>query len=220
MRLGLITYLLAAFFAASVAHGDSIAISGPAIVRELNFARQNPSLYAGYIEEMRGHFNDNVYALAGNTKFRTREGVRALDEAVRFLQRAQPQAPLAVSDGMCRAAADHCADQANGRMGHKGSDWSSPGQRISKYGGWQGAWGENISYGRNSARGIVLALIIDDGVRGRGHRKNIFNSTYNVAGAAYGPHAIYGSVCSIEFAGGFADKSELRGANTSSVGNL
>jgi hypothetical protein len=64
---------------------------------------------------------------------------------------------------------------------------------------------ENITYGRHGAREIVLALIVDDGVRGRGHRKNIFNPTYDVAGAAYGPHARFGSVCSIDFASGYAE---------------
>ena len=52
-----------------------------------------------------------------------------------------------------------------------------------------------------------MALIIDDGVRGRGHRRNIFNANYNAAGAAYGPHARYGSVCSIDFVSGYADGS-------------
>jgi len=196
------------YLAIVVVRADSIAVSGPAIVREMNLARQNPALYASHVEEMRGHFNGTALVLPGKTMLRTREGVRALDEAVRFLQTARPQLPLAVSEGMSRAAADHCADQAGGKLGHSGSDWSSPAQRISRYGGWHGRWGENIAYGKRTARDIVLALIIDDGVRGRGHRKNIFNSTFNVAGAAYGPHATYGSVCSIEFAGSFSDARE------------
>ena len=50
-----------------------------------------------------------------------------------------------------------------------------------------------------------MALIVDDGVRGRDHRRNIFNPNYNAAGAAYGPHARYGSVCSIDFASGYAE---------------
>jgi uncharacterized protein YkwD len=71
-------------------------------------------------------------------------------------------------------------------------------------------WAENITYGRHSAREIVLALIVDDGVHGRGHRKNIFNPTYDVAGAAYGPHARFGSVCSIDFASGYAENRFVR----------
>jgi hypothetical protein len=68
----------------------------------------------------------------------------------------------------------------------------------------------DIAYGRHTAREIVLALIVDDGVRDRGHRKNIFNPTYNVAGAAYGSHARFGSVCSIDFASGYAENRLVR----------
>jgi hypothetical protein len=74
-------------------------------------------------------------------------------------------------------------------------------------------WAENIAYGRRTAREIVLALIVDDGVRGRGHRKNIFNPTYNVAGAAYGSHARLGSVCSIDLASGYAENGFVRAAS-------
>ena len=94
---------------------------------------------------------------------------------------------------MCKAAADHCADQAVGRRGHDGSDQSNPEARISRYGNWGGAWGENIAYGKHSARDIILALIIDDGQPARKHRKNIFSAKFNYAGAAYGPHAVFGT---------------------------
>ena len=97
-------------------------------------------------------------------------------------------------------------------MGHCGNHGSDPGNRISRYGVVSQGWAENIAYGRHTAREIVLALIVDDGVRGGGHRKNIFNLTYNVnvAAAAYGSHARFGSVCSIDFASDYAENRLVR----------
>jgi len=80
--------------------------------------------------------------------------------------------------------ADHCREQAGGATGHYGNHGSDPGNRMSRL--WRGkqGWAQNIAIGRHTAREIVLALIVDDCVRGRAHRKNIFNPTYNVAGAS------------------------------------
>ncbi len=102
---------------------------------------------------------------------RTREGTRGLDEAIRFLRRAQPLPLLNYSAGMSQAAFEHVLDQTGGALGHAGSDRSNPATRLNRHGAWSGAWGENISYGKTSAREIVVALIIDDGQRARKHRK-------------------------------------------------
>jgi uncharacterized protein YkwD len=185
-------------------------VSAVAVVREMNLARTNPAQYAAFVDEMRAYFRGDLLVMPGRMALRTKEGIAALDEAIRFLRRAQPQRPLIISPGMCRAAADHCADQLGGRRGHDGSDRSSPGDRLSRYGTWSMHWGENVSYGKSTAREIVLALIIDDGLRGRKHRQNIFNPNFSYAGAAYGPHAVYRSVCSIEFAAGFVEHGSTR----------
>jgi uncharacterized protein YkwD len=194
----------------AASESDGNGVSGRAVIREMNLARTNPAQYATFIEELRTHFRGNVLVLPGRTMLRTKEGVSALNEAIHFLRSVQPQAPLTLSSGMCRAAAEHCTDQAGGSMGHAGSDWSNPADRMNRYGQWGIIWGENISYGKSSARDIVLALIIDDGLRGRKHRKNIFNPAFAYSGAAYGSHARYRSVCSIEFAGSFAERGESR----------
>ncbi len=83
--------------------GEGDTASGSAIVREMNLARQNPALYAGYVEELRTHFQGDLLVLPGRIPFRTKEGTRALDEATRFLRSTQPQAPLSFSPGMSRA---------------------------------------------------------------------------------------------------------------------
>ncbi len=207
MRSWAITFLflLAAFQACYAGSSRPPAGTGPAVVREMNRARQHPEIYASYLIEMRGQFQGKNLVLPGRPVLRTREGVAAVDDAIRFLRRAKPLAPLAFSEGMARAAAEHVAEQAGGGMGHRGFGGSDPGERLSRHGTWSGRWGENISYGKSTAREIVLALIIDDGLRARKHRKNIFNPAFSVAGAAVGPHARYRTVCSIDFAGGYAE---------------
>jgi uncharacterized protein YkwD len=202
---------LAGFLTVKSNASESDSVNGSAIVEEMNFARQQPAAYAEHIQELRAHFNGRYVDLPGHTRYYTKEGTRALDEAIRFLRSARPEQPLAFSPGLSRATADHCADQVDGSIGHDGHDRSNPGIRISRYGVWTGAWGENIAYGKTSARDIVLALIIDDGIAGRKHRKNIFNSKFNTAGAAYGPHARYRSVCTIDFAGGYVERGHGTG---------
>ena len=172
---------------------DPSDLSPGAIIREINLARQNPHLYAEFVAESR--------------PLHQIEHGRAVDEAVRFLKHAKPLPPLSLSAGMSRAAADHCAEQADGQTGHFGNGNSSPGDRINRYGTWGISYGENISYGERSARTIVLQLIIDDGVQSRGHRKNIFNPKFTTAGVAYGPHARYRTVCTADFAGSYAERS-------------
>lgn len=201
-------FLFAADPTLSVAIPDRV--TGAAIIHELNLARQNPALYATLLEQRRQNYSGGVYLLPGNVRLRTHEGIRALDDAIRFLHGAKAQPPLTLSPGLCLAAADHCREQAGGAMGHCGNHGSDPGSRISRYGVVSQGWAENIAYGCPTAREIVVALIVDDGVRGRGHRKNIFNTTYNVAGAAYGSHARFGSVCSIDFASGYAENRLVR----------
>ena len=187
--------------------------SAGAVIREMNLARQSPSLYAGFIEEVRARMSGNAMVLPGGTRIRTKEGTAAVDEAIRFLRNTQPQAPLTYSPGLSRAAADHCADQAGGGFGHTGRDASRAGERMSRYGTFSGSWGENISYGKSSARDVVIALIIDDGLHARKHRKNIFNPNFNFAGAAFGQHARFGTMCSMDFAGGYAERGQ-ESANT------
>jgi uncharacterized protein YkwD len=186
--------------------GSSESVAARAVISEINLARTHPAQYAALIQERRSHFQNNMLVRPGHVMLRTREGTGALDDAIRFLLHATPLSPLALSPGMCRAAADHCADQAGGRTGHKDRDWSGPGERLNRYGRWSTLAGENVAYGERSAREIVMALVIDDGVRGRGHRKNIFNPMFAFAGAACGPHARYRSVCSIEFAAAYAER--------------
>jgi hypothetical protein len=218
MRRLLILVLLSVLLSDGMAHAATknrprLSSSAGEMVREMNLARQHPDVYAANLEELRGCFRGNILLLPGGTILRTREGIGAVDEAIRFLRRTRPLAPLTFSPGISFAAAEHVADQASGAFGHAGSDRSDAGERMNRHGTWSTLWGENISYGKSTARDVVIALIIDDGLRGRKHRKNIFNRDFHFAGAAAGPHARYRTVWSIDFAGGYVEN----GAETSSL---
>jgi cysteine-rich secretory family protein len=195
----------------AAANTSKAGTDGASVIREMNFARQHPDLYASILEARRSHYRGNLFVQPNGALLRTKEGMAGLDDAIGFLRRTRPLSPLHLSRGISMAAAEHVADQAGGGFGHGGSDRSDPASRMNRHGTWSIHWGENVSYGKSTAREIVTALIIDDGLRGRKHRANIFNSTFNYAGAALGPHMRFHTVCSIDFAGGYAERGEVTG---------
>lgn len=176
------------------------------IFQELNLARQNPQKYATFLEQEKPYYVGNFIKRHGEPTIITKEGVSAVDEAIRFLKKAKPVARLEYSAGMSRAAMDHVQDQGRrGTLGHRGSDGSEPAERVNRYGEWRWTVGENISYGSDAARDIVMGLIVDDGVPSRGHRDNIFNPKYRIIGIACGDHKTYETMCVMTFAGEFIE---------------
>lgn len=187
---------------AGVSHARNSLERG--VIEELNLARTRPRLYADFIKEYRKLYKGNYMYFPGRSvRIATSEGVGAVDEAIRFLRNQKSLAPLNPSQGLAEAAADLVEDQrSSGETGHYGRQSGSMSSRIERYGQWQGGIGENISYGFKEPRLVVIQLIVDDGVRNRGHRKNIFNPAFRRAGAACGTHSEYGSMCVIDFAVG------------------
>jgi uncharacterized protein YkwD len=174
------------------------------ILAEINLARTAPQQYAQIVSSQ-----------APAPLNATSE--RAVTEAVRFLQKARPLPALTASAGMTSSAQSHVMDVGpTGKRGHRGSNGSQPWDRMSRYGKWFGRVGENIDYGMHDARLTVIRLIVDDGVSSRGHRKNIFNQDFHVAGAASGPHAAFGAMCVIDFATAFVEASGRVATRTTS----
>jgi len=177
------------------------------VIIELNRARSNPAGYAKKLADFKEHYVGNYIYFAGRTQVITEEGAAAVNEAIGFLKSTTAVPLLRVSRGLCAAAKAHAKDQGpKGLVSHEGSDNSSPEERINRFGTWGKAFGENIEYGNFNAEEIVMQLIIDDGVPGRGHRKNIFNPLYRVVGIGFGPHQRYGQMCVMDFAGTYKEE--------------
>ena len=162
-----------------------------AVLEEVNRARTNPEAYADWLEEMKQYYDGNGFKLPGQSPIRISEGVEAVDEAIDFLRDARPLPALSLSRGMAMAARDYVKEQ-------EASDSSQLADRLNRYGSASDPLGENISYGSNTAQGVVIQLIVND-------RENIFNPDFQVTGIACGPHGSSESICAIAYAGKYQE---------------
>jgi uncharacterized protein YkwD len=177
------------------------------ILAEINLARTNPAQYLRYLEDFKPYYHGKEIKYSDGSTLVTNEGVSALEEAISFVRLLKALPPLELRKGLILGARDHVNDLTKtGQSGHRGSDGSLTEDRLNRYGSWSDSVGEDIVYKSRKAREDVIALIIDDGVKSRGHRKNIFKSDFHVIGLALSPPAKSPSMCVITFAGGFADK--------------
>jgi len=176
------------------------------ILREMNLARTDPGQYSSFLRNFKKLYRGREIRFPGRVVAATREGAGAVDEAIGDLSARKPVPPLAYSRGLSLAARDLVREQGvSGETGHGAGEGMTAEARAGRYGKWRRKLGENISYGMDNARLIVMMLIIDDGVSDRGHRKNIFDPAYGAAGVSCGPHPSFRTVCVMDLAGAFTE---------------
>ena len=177
------------------------------VLDELNRARTNPSRYAETLEGDLKYYNGNLFRRPGDeSSLQTREGASAVREAIKVLRSTSPLPALRVSTGMTLGARDHVDDQApRGLMNHRGTDGSMAWDRVSRYGDWKTKVSENMTFGPSTPRDVIVALLVDDGIKDRGHRRNILDPEVRVAGVVCAPHKTYRVMCDIVHAGGFTE---------------
>jgi uncharacterized protein YkwD len=186
---------------------------------EISLLRANPAEYSKYLEDHLTRFvTEKAYSFTSNPaiRYNTEEGKLAVQEAIDELKKTEPMCPLSSSVLLERACADHVNDMAAhpGMLGHTGTDGSQARDRIDRYGKFEVSCGENISYGMNIPREIVMQLLIDDAVPGRGHRKILLEPLFRIVGASFGPHSQYGCVCVLDFAAGIKDFADMPSCDT------
>ena len=182
------------------------------VVELINALRANPKALIPELEGMLECFKNKYFKIPGtNINIITQEGASAVHEAIDFLNKQKPLPEFDLSRGLYLAAKDHVKDiGSNGLASHEGTDGSRMCDRIEKYGEWQISIAENIGFDDSQPRDIVLNMIIDDGNKSRGHRKNIFSEDFKSIGVACGSHKNYKHVSVINFAVSYTDKPELQ----------
>lgn len=178
------------------------------VILEMNKARSNPKKYAElYIAPFAKKFRSDGTYMKNGVIMQTNEGVAVVNECIKEMSAKKPVEILKPEKGLSLAAQSHATSQAKtNQTGHNGTDGSTPFTRIKKYGTFRTA-GENIAYGGKDGQEIVVQLLVDDGVKNRGHRKNIFNSAFAQTGVGYAEgHKLYKTECVITYAGGYEEK--------------
>lgn len=181
--------------------GATAAVAAPSrfeedVFIELNRFRSDPAAYTEYLRDYRPRFEGKLLIGAddGEIDIMTREGVAAVDEAIRELRHEKPLPTLEWSDALARAAADHVAVQSrSGAVGHY-TRGNGPGERMTARGGGPYV-SEVITYGHHTPEGVVDQLLIDDGVSNRGHRFSLLRPTHRYAGVACGSHPVHRTMC-------------------------
>ena len=192
-------FLLAAGILLTVAATAAVAAQSrfeEGVFAELNHFRSDPAAYAEYLRDYRPRFEGKLLVSNDDSEIdiMTREGVAAVDEAIRDLRREKPLVELEWSDALARAAADHVAVQSrSGAVGHY-TRGSGPGERMKARGGGPYV-NEVITYGHHSPEGVVDQLLIDDGVPDRGHRHSLLRPEHRFAGVACGRHPVHRTMC-------------------------
>jgi len=183
------------------------------IAEEVSLLRSDPAAYAQHLVTHLSNFVTEKDYIIDDPKYRyeTSEGKAAVQEAIDVLRGTKPLSVVQPNNLLEKAAADHVADMAthSGLSGHTGSDGSESHERISRYGTYEVTCGENIDYGMNSARSIIIHLLVDDGVANRGHRKNLLEERFTLVGASFGFHSEYRCCCVMDFAGGMKDFADM-----------
>lgn len=124
------------------------------------------------------------------------------------LENATGLAMLVPEASLQKAAEYHANDMSeNNFFDHTSCDGTSFTERVRSF--YKGsAIAENISAGKTDALGVVIQLLIDDGITTLGHRKNILNANYTAIGVKSASHVQWRNVTVQDFGNKVIDKLE------------
>lgn len=181
------------------------------IFKLLNDFRKTPKILSKHLEMLKKHLDKNTNVLSEPSKIQVQmvEGEAVFNEAIDYLNSITLLKPLIWDENLSLSAMQHVLDIGpKGLLSYQSSDGTEPEERISQYGTYIDALGENIDFGPNDAMGVIVSLTLDDGEGDRPHRENLFKSDYQKVGIACGPHKTEYQMCVMDFAYDFLGNNE------------
>jgi hypothetical protein len=161
--------------AANTSTSNTATALEPEILSEINRVRTNPQDYAQWLESQRQYYDGIWLKLPGEKPVRTNKGKQVLEEAIAFLKEQSPLPPVATSEQTAASATSELANFANA-------------SNI-----------QYFSYGRKTAKGIVMDLVVDELFPDRRRRQSLLSPEAEDTGVACKPDPRYAKVCAIAF---------------------
>lgn len=89
-------------------------------------------------------------------------------------------------EGLIKLARTHAADlkKRGGILSHESAEGKGFGQRITEAGRYR-CGAENVFVGTPQALDALILLLIDKGVKDKGHRRNLLDPNFNLMGVSY-----------------------------------
>ncbi|MDI3322009.1 CAP domain-containing protein [Pinibacter soli] len=133
----------------------------------------------------REFYDKYVASYASNNGKANSANVRSLKNE---LYKASPVTPLIVISTLNQTSKNHATDLArHQQFSHSSSDGTTFSRRMAKA-GIPGPCAENMYNGGDAALDAVITLLIDEGVPGYGHRRNLLNKNARLIGVAFIPY--------------------------------
>ena len=181
------------------------------VITESNRIRTNPKAYIPILEGYLKNFDGNLLTLPGkNEILETEEGPHAYKEAIEFLKNQKPINIIEYDEEASKVAQEYSKFLSNSKE-EQVEDETQIEQRVEKYLDYDYSISENIDFGGSTGIEVIVNLLVDDGVKNRTHRDNLFSDKYEYYGVGVFEHPDYDFCTVIDYFGdilGYKDQEK------------
>ena len=171
------------------------------VISESNRIRTNPKAYIPILEGYLKNFDGNLLTLPDKHEIlETEEGPRAYKEAIEFLKNQKPINVIEYDEEASKVALEYSKFLSNSKEGQV-EDENQIEQRVEKYLDYDYSISENIDFGGSTGVEVIVNLLVDDGVKNRTHRENLFSDKYEYYGVGVFEHPDYDFCTVIDYFG-------------------